>query len=131
MQRFVSWRALAAAAAAAALSRAPRGGRGRAKKTDKTETAKPSLVASFNDWNVFVGQAGKGRICYALAQPKSREPAGVKRERATPSSPTAPPRACATRCVHHGLRGRGRAAAAKADAKSETKSDEAGRQDRR
>ena len=54
------------------------------KKTDKTpkkeETAKPAQVASFGDWNVFVGQAGKGRICYTLAQPKSREPASLKRD---------------------------------------------------
>ncbi|MFZ0603204.1 MAG: hypothetical protein WAN05_17935, partial [Roseiarcus sp.] len=46
-----------------------------APKSEKTqEAAKPSLVASFGDWNVFVGQVGKGRICYTLAQPKSREP---------------------------------------------------------
>jgi invasion protein IalB len=54
------------------------------KKTDKTEkkdeAAKPALVASFGDWNVFVGQAGKGRICYTLAQPKSREPSSLKRD---------------------------------------------------
>jgi invasion protein IalB len=54
------------------------------KKTDKTEkkgeAAKPELVASFGDWNVFVGQAGKGRICYTLAQPKSREPGTLKRD---------------------------------------------------
>jgi invasion protein IalB len=57
------------------------------KKTDKTEkiakkeeAAKPALVASFGDWNVFVGEAGKGRICYTLAQPKAREPASLKRD---------------------------------------------------
>ena len=54
------------------------------KKTDKTDkkdaAAKPALVASFGDWNVFVGQAGKGRICYTLAQPKSREPSSLKRD---------------------------------------------------
>jgi hypothetical protein len=46
----------------------------------KDEASKPALVASFGDWNVFVGQAGKGRICYTLAQPKSREPAGLNRD---------------------------------------------------
>jgi hypothetical protein len=52
-----------------------------AAKTGKTgEAAKPSLVASFGDWNVFVGEVGKGRICYTLAQPKSREPASLKRD---------------------------------------------------
>ena len=49
------------------------------KKTDK-EAAKPNLVASFGDWNVFVGQAGKGKICYVLAQPKTRAPTGLKRD---------------------------------------------------
>jgi hypothetical protein len=37
-------------------------------------------VATFGDWNVFVGQAGKGKICYVLAQPKTREPDGAKRD---------------------------------------------------
>ena len=51
------------------------------KKTDKKDAAaKPALVASFGDWNVFVGQAGKGRICYTLAQPKSREPSSLNRD---------------------------------------------------
>jgi invasion protein IalB len=47
-------------------------------KTD--EAAKPALVATFGDWNVFVGAVGKGRICYTLAQPKSREPSSLKRD---------------------------------------------------
>jgi invasion protein IalB len=52
-----------------------------ATKTDKQdEPAKPALVATFGDWNVFVGEAGKGRICYTLAQPKTREPASLKRD---------------------------------------------------
>jgi hypothetical protein len=42
--------------------------------------AKPALVASFGDWGVYAGQVGKGRICYALAQPKTREPAGLQRD---------------------------------------------------
>jgi hypothetical protein len=29
---------------------------------------------------VFVGEVGKGRICYTLAQPKSREPASLTRD---------------------------------------------------
>ncbi len=51
-----------------------------AKTEKKNEPAKPALVATFGDWNVFVGEAGKGRICYTLAQPKSREPASLKRD---------------------------------------------------
>src|SRR5271165_3659353 len=51
------------------------------KKPDKKDDAsKPALVATFGDWNVFVGEAGKGRICYTLAQPKSRDPASLKRD---------------------------------------------------
>jgi len=48
--------------------------------TEKTAAAKPALVASFGDWGVYQGQAGKGRICYALGQPKTREPAGLTRD---------------------------------------------------
>ena len=55
-----------------------RQGHGENGKED--EPAKPALVATFGDWNVFVGEAGKGRICYTLAQPKSREPASLKRD---------------------------------------------------
>ncbi|RBP14278.1 hypothetical protein DFR50_10931 [Roseiarcus fermentans] len=70
------WRACAAwAAAAVALA----GAAPAEAVSKKTEAAKPNLVASFGDWNVFVGQAGRGKICYVLAQPKTREPA-AKRE---------------------------------------------------
>ena len=41
---------------------------------------KPALVATFGDWNVFVGKTGRGRICYTLAQPKTREPDSLKRD---------------------------------------------------
>jgi hypothetical protein len=50
------------------------------KSGAKEEASKPSLVATFGDWNVFVGEVGKGRICYTLAQPKSRDPAGLTRD---------------------------------------------------
>jgi hypothetical protein len=50
------------------------------KSGGKDEASKPSLVATFGDWNVFVGEVGKGRICYTLAQPKSREPASLTRD---------------------------------------------------
>jgi invasion protein IalB len=75
------WRARAATAAAvvALVSALAPAGTG-AKTIEKKEAAKPNLVASFGDWNVFVGQAGKGKICYVLAQPKAREPEGIKRD---------------------------------------------------
>lgn len=46
----------------------------------KKDASKPTLVATFGDWNVFVGKTGRGRICYTLAQPKSREPDSLKRD---------------------------------------------------
>ncbi len=50
------------------------------KPAAKQEASKPTLVATFGDWSVFVGQVGKGRICYTLAQPKSRAPASLTRD---------------------------------------------------
>jgi invasion protein IalB len=64
---------LPAVAATKAAKPAPKSGA-------KEEASKPSLVATFGDWNVFVGQVGKGRICYTLAQPKTREPASLTRD---------------------------------------------------
>ena len=75
------WRAGAATAAVAvALVSALVPAGAATKSTEKKEAAKPNLVASFGDWNVFVGQAGRGKICYVLAQPKTREPEGAKRD---------------------------------------------------
>lgn len=44
--------------------------------------AKPALVGNFGDWGVYVSQSPKSKICYALAQPKDRSPATLKRESA-------------------------------------------------
>jgi len=76
------WRAGAVCAAAVvSLAAALASAEAATRKTEKkTEAAKPNLVATFGDWNVFVSQAGKGRICYVLAQPKTREPDGLKRD---------------------------------------------------
>jgi len=63
---------------AAALTKPAAKAAPKAGKTD--EAPKPALVATFGDWNVFVGEVGKGRICYTLAQPKSREPESLKRD---------------------------------------------------
>jgi invasion protein IalB len=50
-------------------------------KAEKTkEDGKPALVATFGAWNVFTGRSAKGKICYTLAQPKSREPASLTRD---------------------------------------------------
>jgi invasion protein IalB len=42
------------------------------KQTEKSEQG-PTLVAQYGDWGVYVSNA-KSRICYALAEPKSRTP---------------------------------------------------------
>lgn len=43
-------------------------------------TGKPTLVASMGDWGVYATPAGRERTCYALAQPKARAPAALKRD---------------------------------------------------
>jgi invasion protein IalB len=74
------WAASALVPPAAAATKAAKSAKPAPKSGAKDEASKPSLVATFGDWNVFVGEAGKGRICYTLAQPKSREPAGLNRD---------------------------------------------------
>jgi hypothetical protein len=58
-----------------------------AKNTAKTadtksdEAGKPVQVGSFGDWGAFMAQqGGKKKTCYALAQPKERMPATLKRD---------------------------------------------------
>ena len=41
---------------------------------------KPLLVATFGDWGAYTSQGAKGKICYALAQPRERQPASLKRD---------------------------------------------------
>jgi invasion protein IalB len=62
--------ALPASAFAAAVKKPP----------EKPAADKPLLVATFGDWGVYQSKAGKGRICYTLAQPKERLPAELKRD---------------------------------------------------
>ena len=51
-----------------------------AGKGAKAGTGKPALVATYGDWNAYVTQGAKDRTCYALAQPKERLPAALKRD---------------------------------------------------
>ena len=44
--------------------------------------AKPVLVGTYGDWGAYATQGGKAKICYALAQPKDRAPAALKKEQA-------------------------------------------------
>ena len=76
------WRIAAVGLLAAGLASTLASAEAATKKTkkDESEASKPNLIATFGDWNVFVSQTGKGRICYVLAQPKTREPDGLKRD---------------------------------------------------
>lgn len=44
----------------------------------KTTPGAPVLVAQFGDWGVYVNKTA--RTCFALTQPKERQPANVKRD---------------------------------------------------
>ena len=49
-----------------------------AKSEDKK--AKPVQIATYGDWGAFLAGEGKGKTCYALAQPKGRDPANLHRD---------------------------------------------------
>lgn len=38
-----------------------------------------TALGQFKDWGAFTRGAGDGKVCYALAEPKSKEPASAKR----------------------------------------------------
>ena len=74
------WRVAAAGLAAVGLAAALASADAATRKTEKGDAGKPNLVATFGDWNVFVSQTPRGRICYVLAQPKTRAPEDLKRD---------------------------------------------------
>ncbi|WP_244962190.1 invasion associated locus B family protein [Methylocystis parvus] len=51
---------------------------GKGDKADKSDSkggsGKPEQLATFGDWGAYLAQSGKDKTCYALGQPKSREP---------------------------------------------------------
>jgi hypothetical protein len=59
---------------------APKADQSGAASADTTKTGKPSQLASYGDWGVFVAQGENAKTCYALATPKDRVPAGLKRD---------------------------------------------------
>lgn len=74
-------------ASALALAVAPAVAQGAKPRAGKAADAKPApgggkpvLVASFGDWGAYLSQKGKAKVCYALGQPKERQPAGLKRD---------------------------------------------------
>ena len=51
-----------------------------AKPSSAPGGASATLVASFGDWGVYTAQTGRTKICYALTQPKDRQPKNVNRD---------------------------------------------------
>jgi invasion protein IalB len=51
-----------------------------AASADTTKTGKPSQLAGYGDWGVFLAQGEKSKTCYALATPKDRAPPGLNRD---------------------------------------------------
>ena len=77
----LSLAAVAPAAAASHKKPAVQGGHeAKAPEAKKELSAKPTLVGSYGDWGAYEAQGPKSKICYALAQPKERTPASLKRE---------------------------------------------------
>jgi hypothetical protein len=48
--------------------------------TGGAPAAAPVQVASFQDWGVYTSDTAKGKVCYALAQPKDRLPKSLNRD---------------------------------------------------
>jgi invasion protein IalB len=49
--------------------------------TKSEDAGKPVQTANFGDWGAYLAQQGaKKKTCYALAQPKDRDPAKLKRD---------------------------------------------------
>lgn len=44
------------------------------------DPGKPALVQSYGDWGAYAAKGAKARTCYALASPKERLPAALKRD---------------------------------------------------
>ena len=38
------------------------------------------LLGQFTDWAAYSATAGTGKVCFAISQPKSREPSGLNRD---------------------------------------------------
>lgn len=68
--------AAAGAAVGAAAAKAGQGTQGQAA----TGPGGASLVASYGDWGVYTAQSGRSKICYALSQPKDRQPKNLSRD---------------------------------------------------
>jgi hypothetical protein len=54
--------------------------KGDSKTSDVKKAGKPVQVGSYGDWGAFLAESGKDKTCYALATPKERAPATLKRD---------------------------------------------------
>ena len=43
-------------------------------------SSQPTLVASFQDWGAHVSGQGRSKVCYAVSEPKDRQPKDLKRD---------------------------------------------------
>ena len=78
---FIAGAVLGATAPPAAAKIAPKPAKTESPgKPVKGAAGKPALVGTYGDWNTYVTQGAKDRTCYALAQPKERLPAALKRD---------------------------------------------------
>ncbi|MCB8819085.1 invasion associated locus B family protein [Microvirga rosea] len=64
----------AAAAGAAAGAAAAKGAQA------STGPGGATLLASYGDWGVYTAKTGRSEICYALSQPKDRQPKNLSRD---------------------------------------------------
>jgi invasion protein IalB len=76
-------------AAGAAQAQQPAGGAKAAPKGNTVQAAAPAqapgggqatLLASFGDWGAYAAQRDKSKLCYAMTQPKNREPKNLNRD---------------------------------------------------
>jgi hypothetical protein len=56
-----------------------KGAKGKAAAASAAGGGKPTLVSAHGDWGAYLANGAKGKVCYALAQPKQRQPSGLKR----------------------------------------------------
>jgi hypothetical protein len=40
----------------------------------------PTFLGTFHDWTAYTRGSGDGRVCYALSEPRSKQPARAKRD---------------------------------------------------
>lgn len=65
---------------AAAQSRAKPAPAAQAPAAPAQDPGQPALLERYGDWGAYAAKGPKARTCYALATPKERLPAGLKRD---------------------------------------------------